>query len=261
MSEDTIPVATTRRKIAGERRRRPASAVGRRPASSSATGPSIAAANTYDEGIAPDRGAQAWVEVADSSAAVAPPPARAETEPGRPGRLEPGWWSGRVPQWALVGLAILALSAVAFDIVLGVRHHQSAAAASTRSAAISSAFNAAPAQAVRAATRILSYDYKSLGQDATAAEGFMTPDYAAQYQRTVDGLLKAPAEQVRAHVVAKVMDSGVVSATPTRVDILMFIDQTSETTAHAAPQTALNRVVFTMVRSGDRWLVDHVTAL
>jgi hypothetical protein len=27
------------------------------------------------------------------------------------------------------------------------------------------------------------------------------------------------------------------------------------------PQTYLNRVVFTMVKSGDQWLVDDVTAL
>ncbi len=43
--------------------------------------------------------------------------------------------------------------------------------------------------------------------------------------------------------------------------MLLFVDQVSRTTANNEPQTALNRVVFTMVKSGDRWLVNEITAL
>ncbi len=57
------------------------------------------------------------------------------------------------------------------------------------------------------------------------------------------------------------MASGVASAEANEVEIVLFIDQTSTTLANDRPQTSLNRVVFTMVKSGDRWLVDDITAL
>jgi len=156
---------------------------------------------------------------------------------------------------------VLLIAAVAFDLIIGFRSHNQTQQRTTQSAAIASAFSQAPAQAEAAATHVLAYDYKTLQHDADEAKSYMTPDYAQQFQGTVDGLLKKPAGQVHAHVSAAVKASGVVSATPAKVDVMMFIDQTSTTTAHREPQTYLNRVVFTMVRAGDRWLVSDVTAL
>lgn len=89
----------------------------------------------------------------------------------------------------------------------------------------------------------------------------MTPDYAAKFQKTVDDLLHAPATQRKAHVEADVKASGVVSATASTVDVMLFVDQTSQTTLQSEPQTYLNRIVFTMVKTGDSWLVDDVTTL
>ena len=171
--------------------------------------------------------------------------------------LPVGW----VPSWLLVGLAVLLLAAVAFDAIVLVRSHNQDTQRTTQSAAITSAFNQAPAQAETAATHILGYDYATLRKDADKAKTFMTPTYAATFQKTVDGLLQKPADQVKAHVEAQVKASGVVSATASTVNVMLFIDQTSTTTAHAQPQTYLNRVVFTMARSDGRWLVDDVTAL
>ncbi len=161
----------------------------------------------------------------------------------------------------LVGLAVVLAAVIAFDVIMAVRGDQQASLVSSQTEAISAAYNTAPAQAEKAAVQMLSYDYTSLEQDATKAKTFMTPDYAATFQKTVDKLLTTPATQVKAQVTAKVLASGVASAAPNQVDVLLFVDQTSVTTVNAEPQTALNRVVFTMVKSGDRWLVDEVTAL
>jgi Mce-associated membrane protein len=190
---------------------------------------------------------------ADSPGPPGPP---APSDPGGAGRS-----FGHVPGWLLAGLAVLLIAAVAFDLVFAFRSHNADVLRTRQSAAITSAFNAAPAAAEKAATRSLGYDYKTLQTDADEAKSFMTPSYAQKFQKTVDDLLRAPADQVKAHVEADVKASGVVSATPSKVDVMLFIDQTSTTTARPAPQTYLNRVVFTMVRSGDRWLVDDITAL
>ncbi len=43
--------------------------------------------------------------------------------------------------------------------------------------------------------------------------------------------------------------------------MLVFVDQVSRTSADPQAQTALNRVVFTMQKVEDRWLVDDVVPL
>lgn len=142
-----------------------------------------------------------------------------------------------------------------------LKHHNDEDARKIATTAIASAFNTAPARAEKAATAILSYDYLTLDQDAASAVKYMTPQAAAEYQITLKEVVSKPATAVKAQVTAKVMLSGVASARPDEVDVLLFVDQTSSTTSHRDPQTSLNRVVFTMVKSGDAWLVDKITAL
>ena len=42
--------------------------------------------------------------------------------------------------------------------------------------------------------------------------------------------------------------------------MLLFVDQTTVSSANEEPQQALNRVEMIMVREGDRWLVDDITS-
>lgn len=167
-----------------------------------------------------------------------------------------------LPRRAVITLAVLLAVVVTFDVLATIRLHSGA----TTDAAITarSAFNAAPAQAEKAAEALLSFDTASLQTAADAAEPYLTSSYAERFQRTVDDFLARPAKNVDGRVRAEVKASGVISATPAEVDVLLFVDQTTtraDADPAAAPQTALNRVVLTMVRSGDRWLVDDVTAL
>jgi Mce-associated membrane protein len=164
-----------------------------------------------------------------------------------------------VPGWLLIGLAVVVVAVLAFD---GLTRAQSVAAATPGTLSVD-ALNAAPAAAEKAAAQILSYDYARLHEDTAAASALMTPDYSQTFLRTVDDLLAKPATEQRGVVSAKVMASGVVSADAAAgtVDVLLFVDQTSTTKASQTPQTALNRVVLTMVDQDGRWLVDDVTAL
>ena len=68
------------------------------------------------------------------------------------------------------------------------------------------------------------------------------------------------APERRTVVQADVRASGVVHAETDRVNVLLFVNQTTTSTANPGePQTALNRVVMQMARSGDTWLVDDIT--
>jgi Mce-associated membrane protein len=178
--------------------------------------------------------------------------------PARPGlaiRLRIGWV---VPGWLLIGLAVATAAVFVFDTVAWAR---SGAASGESSAVGPDALNAAPAQAEKAAEQILSYDYADLQHDTAAGAAYMTPAYAQTFTRTVDDLLADSATAQRGVVSAKVMASGVVSVDGGKVDVLLFVDQTSTTKDDKAPQTALNRVQFAMVYENGRWLVDDVTAL
>ncbi|MEP6666797.1 MAG: hypothetical protein ABJA81_10140 [Nocardioidaceae bacterium] len=251
MTDPTPP--PSRRKIAGERRQRTAK-------------PRDVDAQVTPSPKAPGPAKPDVANPPPSDLPPAPPPApptHGRRDGDRDDGSKPTGAAGvaRIPSWLLIGLAVLLSAAVIFDVIFAFRAHNRTEQADTRSASITSAFNSAPAAAEKAAVRILGYDYKTLDSDAQEAKSFMTFDYAATFQHTVDALLKAPANQVKAHVEAKVMTSGVASASPSKVEVLMFIDQVSVTTANADPQTALNRVVLTMVQQGDQWLVDDITAL
>lgn len=197
---------------------------------------------------------------AGSKPAPPRPRATAATADRAVERADDGSGPGRtVPNRALALLAAAAVVLVGTAAWLGlgtwdVRTVQSADAAETAS-------QAAPAAAERAAATILSYNYKSLGGDEAAAERFMTPAYRKKYGDTFDKLVKPNAAKLQARVTADVKSSGVTNADPDRVDVLLFVNQTTTSTANGGqPQIALNRVTFHMVKQKDTWLVDNITS-
>lgn len=187
-----------------------------------------------------------------------PPPAasvRADAEqPAAP--LRP------VPWPAMAGLAVLAVvllvvAAGPFVDGLGWKDYREVAEQSD----IDSARRTAPAAAERAAEAILAYDYKSIEADRDAAAQFMTETYRKQYLDTFDGLVTKAAVERKAQVEASVRASGVTAAGTDRVEVLLFVNQTSTSTANSGEeQTALNRVMFAMVREGETWRVDDITS-
>ena len=119
----------------------------------------------------------------------------------------------------------------------------------------------APSAAERAAVAILSYDYTSLDADKKSAARYMTRSYKKQYVDTFDSLVKGNAPKLKAKVVAQVVASGVSHADPDRAEVLLFVDQTTTSTANGGePQVALNRVMFDLVNRDGTWLVNDITS-
>ncbi len=205
-----------------------------------------------------------------TSAPVPPPQTAASPAPreGREGRAEPepveaAAGPARPVPWpvmaalALVALLLLVLAAGPFVDGMGWQDFRTVQAQGE----LDQARRQAPAAAERAAAAILSYDYKSLEADRDAAAAFMTPRYRKQYLDTFDSLVTDAAKERKAHVEANVRASGVSQAGADRVEVLLFVNQTTTSTANSGePQTALNRVMFAMVRSGDAWRVDDITS-
>jgi Mce-associated membrane protein len=125
---------------------------------------------------------------------------------------------------------------------------------------VEAAERAAPAAAERAAAAILAYSHESLEADRDNAARFMTESYRKEYLDTF-GLVLDNAPEVKAVVEAEVKASGVVHADPGRANVLLFVNQTTTSTANEGePQIALNRVMLTMELHDGTWLVDDITS-
>jgi Mce-associated membrane protein len=127
--------------------------------------------------------------------------------------------------------------------------------------AVDQATRNAPAAAERASAAILSYDYESLDADEKAAERYMTPKYKKEYADTFTRLVRPNAAKVKAKVAAEVKASGVAHADADRVNVLLYVNQTTTSTANGGePQVALNRVQLSMVLRDGKWLVNDITS-
>ncbi|WP_343070618.1 hypothetical protein [Streptomyces bathyalis] len=125
------------------------------------------------------------------------------------------------------------------------------------------------AAAQRSAPVILSYDYRRLDRDFAAASARLTGSFREKYRKTTSTVVMPTAKKYRAVVKATVAKppsgkapaASVVSASPDRVVVLLFMNQVSNSTRVSGPRLDLNRVRMTLVRVPDGWKVSAVDAL
>ena len=156
-------------------------------------------------------------------------------------------------------LAVLAAASLVVALIFGVRLQHTV---NTRQDdADSSAVAAAVAE--RALTAVLSYDYRHMDADRDRSAKFLTPAYKKKFLETFKLLTDGPngspggAEKTKTVVTANVLGAAVQEAEPTKVRVLVFVNQAAVKDS-GTPSIFQNRVVATMVKSGDKWLVDDV---
>jgi Mce-associated membrane protein len=116
------------------------------------------------------------------------------------------------------------------------------------------------AAATSAAQAIFSYDYRSFDTSVANARAFVTGQFAAEYAQTTTAL-KPNAESEKAIVRAAVSGSGVVSASPDRVELLLYLNQYRRNTNITGEKVDQNRVVLTMVSVKGTWVVSQAIAI
>ncbi|HEX4976509.1 MAG TPA: hypothetical protein VFV40_01470 [Nocardioides sp.] len=242
-----------RRRIAGERKAPPRPADAPAEAAGTGTAPASPPASPRAE----DR----------ADAGPTPPPtSRPERDEQRdaPSAARPATTRRPAPPRLMLGLAgaaaVLVLTALVLALLVEgagwgdwkrVQEHDQ----------VTDAQRTAPGAAEQAAKTILSYDYESLEADRDAAAALMTPEYRKEYVETFDELVLEAAQERKARVEADVRASGVAAAGPERVEVLLFVNQTTVSTANSGePQTALNRVVLAMEKVDGAWRVDGITS-
>ncbi|GGT71684.1 MULTISPECIES: hypothetical protein [Streptomyces] len=159
-------------------------------------------------------------------------------------------------------LAALVVLAVAATATLGLRYREADRTAAARTAALAEARKAAPA--------ILSYDYRHLDRDFAAARAHLTGPFLDEYGKTTSTVVAPTARTYHGVVKATVAKpptgdaapaASVVSASPEKVVVLLFMNQVTTSTQVATPRLDLNRVRMTLVHTPQGWKVSAVDAL
>ncbi|MGH3317460.1 MAG: hypothetical protein ACRDO0_15070 [Nocardioidaceae bacterium] len=166
---------------------------------------------------------------------------------------------GTPPNWVLGVLAGLLVAALALDGFVAWREVSQRNAEEASARALHSALIQSPSVAEQAAVPVLSYRYDTIDKDLAEAQRYLTDEFRPGYTASI-GLVRREASRAQVTVEAEVLSSGVVEASGNRAEVLLFVNQTTTSPARSEPTTALNRVVFSMVRRDGTWKVADIRA-
>ncbi|MGW5375689.1 hypothetical protein ACWESM_09620 [Nocardia sp. NPDC003999] len=177
----------------------------------------------------------------DSVADQRPPEA---SRPNRLSRVIPLIRRGLLPVAAVIAVAALVAAAV-----LGWQLK--------KERDVDAAADAALAAARSYAVTLTSVDSGTLDRDFAAVLDGSTGEFRDMYTRS-SGQLRQLLLDNKATGKGTVLDAAVKSATETKVEVLLFIDQTVTNTASADPRVDRSRVAMTMELVDGRWLASRV---
>ncbi|MFI1167995.1 hypothetical protein ACH4UM_31460 [Streptomyces sp. NPDC020801] len=172
------------------------------------------------------------------------------TRSWRPGR--------RVLTAALCAVLVAALVAAG---VLARQYQDGRRAEAARGQALAAAQKAAPV--------VLSYDYRHLDRDFAQALAHLTGAFRDEYLKTTRTVVGPTARKYHGVVKATTATPGnggvpaasVVSATPDRAVVLLFVNQVTQSTQVSGSRLDLNRVRMTLTRTSSGWKVSALDAL
>ncbi|OKK04530.1 hypothetical protein AMK26_14395 [Streptomyces sp. CB03234] len=203
-------------------------------------------------GQEPDWEAPDW-EGPEARDPDAPPDVDEPDAPDRP--------SGRRRAVLCAVLALVAVVGLVASVLLAREYRDGRGAERARAQAAEAARKAAPV--------VLSYDHRRLEKDFAAARAHLTGSFRDEYRRTTTSVVAPTARKYRGVVKASVVEPpgggdpavSVVSASPDRAVVLLFVNQITTSTQVSGPRVDLNRVRMTLALTSDGWKVSAVDAL
>jgi Mce-associated membrane protein len=153
-------------------------------------------------------------------------------------------------------LAALLVLVAATGTYFGVRYRAANEALRTEQAG-DAARTAASNAGARYAVDLSSYDYRDLDRSFAAITANSTDAFAQQYQRLSGGLRTALVEE-KSKASGTVLAEAVESANPTRVTLLVFVDQTVSNSSTSTPRVNHNRMALTLLDVSGKWKIDQV---
>ena len=154
-------------------------------------------------------------------------------------------------QWMAAGAALVA-SLVVLGVLLGLtwRDPQDQPKAD----------RVAASTAQSSIEQMLSYNYKTIDAQAAQIETLLTGPFKTEFTTAMNKDIMPLAVKNQTVVQARVSDVGVMSSTPSAVRVLLFVNQARIGATSTTPTVDQNRVIATMSKVGNRWLISKVEA-
>ncbi len=107
------------------------------------------------------------------------------------------------------------------------------------------------------AIKLSSFDYRDLNKNRDAIAAMSTDDFAAKYSEMVTALSQIVTDG-KGEATAEVSHAAVEKIDGSSATVILFVDQKARNVVSPDGKTQPYRMVVTLERSGDRWLVDNV---
>ncbi|MEV7397469.1 hypothetical protein [Aeromicrobium sp. NPDC092404] len=163
----------------------------------------------------------------------------------------------------LLPAMLLALVAIVAGVLLTVMGVQNVRGEGGNEALETSREQAVSA-ASTAATTIFSFSSDQLDEHVSASKALMTPSFAKDFDKVAPALTEVTANR-RIVVKAEALEAAPLACgdecSPSKVNVLVFLDQARLVGAAKQPTVFANRISVSMVKSDDGWLVDNIRAL
>lgn len=102
-----------------------------------------------------------------------------------------------------------------------------------------------------------SFDFQSLDANRDRVVGMSTPAFAGKYNEMVDALRQIVTEG-KGQATATADHVGIESLDDSSAVVLVFVDQQAKNVLSPEGNSQKYRMVVSLVRDGDRWVVDNV---
>jgi Mce-associated membrane protein len=147
-------------------------------------------------------------------------------------------------------LALLASACVVMAVGCLYLWHQT-----THDRAVERAREDARAAAQSEAKDLLSYNFRTLDYDLSRAKSEMTPDMAKSFSDYWQ-IFRPSVLKSQTQALTQIQVTGVTDATPTRVEVVLFVKMISVNAAHKEPQVDTSWPRLQMRKIGKKWLID-----
>lgn len=104
---------------------------------------------------------------------------------------------------------------------------------------------------------VLSYNWTTLDEDIKKAEAVCAPSFRAEYAKTMAGV-KAQAVQNQVKMQASTVATSIISASPSKVEALVFVNRVTTAKGSKNQQFNPDRVLVTLTRGDGDWRVSKL---
>jgi Mce-associated membrane protein len=147
-------------------------------------------------------------------------------------------------------LALLACACLVMAVCCLYLWHQS-----NLDRAVERAREDARAAAQSEAKDLLSYNFRTLDYDLSKAKSEMTPGMAKSFTDYWQ-IFRPSVLKSQTQALTQIQVTGVTDATPTRVEVVLFVKMISVNAAHKEPQVDTSWPRLQMQKVGKKWLID-----